>query len=158
MYRISVQRKETNMQIVALNNRYNDEEQILEYIAPYGLFAGCKFDAAYELSQDDQEKESEIMVNHKNEDIELLQLVKSNDVIITSTLTNFSLDFIEALKVVAGFDAKRVRVIAYQEKFDSTYPSEKILIKSLPMMIMFQKNVLKGRQENNSMNDFTKEE
>ena len=85
------------------------------------------------------------MVNHKNEDIELLQLVKSNDVIITSTLTNFALDFIEALKVVAGFDAKRVRVIAYQEKFDSTYPSEKILIKSLPMMIMFQKNVLKGR-------------
>lgn len=136
------------MQIFAYNNPYNHMGQILSSMIPFGVFAGRTFDATYEAPEVSRQSDGRVKVNGPDGEEQLLADAKPNDVVITSTLTNFSVDFISALQTVAEFDAKGIRVIAYQEDFDSSNLREQVLIQSLPLMHKFRRNAFKARRQN----------
>ena len=138
------------MHIYAYNNPYNDMGQISSSIVTIGRFAGKQFDAMYNALEviRKNENDEDIMVRESDDEKSLIQIVSSDDVIITSTLTNFSVDFISALQTVAEFDAKNVRISAYQEDFDSANLRERVLIESLPMMHKFRRNAFEAKRKN----------
>lgn len=135
------------MHIYAYNNPYNNMGQIISKIIPFGIFAGQQFDDILNAANNDKNS-NYILVSRENGDINLTDIIENNDVIITSTLTNFSLDFISALQTVANLNKMNVRVIAYQEEFDSYKPLESILMAALPLMHKFRKNSFKARRAN----------
>ena len=135
------------MHIYAYNNPYNNMGQITSNIIPFGIFAGKQFDDIFNAAKDGKNS-SYLLISRENGSIDLTDIVENNDVIITSTLTNFSLDFISALQTVANLSKMNVRVIAYQEEFDSYRPLEGILIAALPLMHKFRKNSFKARRAN----------
>lgn len=122
--------------------------QILSSIVPFGVFAGKTFDTIYKAPEVNRKDDGHIMVIGPDGEEQLLTIAQPSDVIITSTLTNFSVDFISALQTVSEFDAKGIRVIAYQEDFDSSNLREQVLIQSLPLMHKFRKNAFKARRLN----------
>ena len=137
---------ENEMRIYAYNNPYNDMGQIMSTMVPFGVYAGRQFDAMYDAADPKILRKSE---SDENLGIEqLLSVVRSRDVVITSTLTNFSLDFISALRIVAEFDQAGVRVIALQEEFDTNNMREQALIISLPLMQKFRSNSFKATEQN----------
>lgn len=79
--------------------------------------------------------------------IMLLKTVKPNDVVITTTLTNFSLDLIAALNIVSKFTQKGVRVISELENFDSNETAEKQMLSLLPKINNFKKNTFNARKK-----------
>ena len=84
----------------------------------------------------------------ENAELQLLENVVAEDVVITSTLTNFSMDFISALQTVLEFDKKGVRVISLQEEFDSSSNEAKILLTYLPLMHKFRRAAFLSRRKN----------
>lgn len=138
------------MHIYAYNNPHNDMGQISSSVVPFGPFAGKQFDAMYNALEviRKNENDEDIMVRESDDEKSLIQIVSSDDVIITSTLTNFSVDFISALQTVAEFCAKNVRIIAYQEDFDSANLREQVLMESLPMMHKFRRNAFEAKRKN----------
>lgn len=135
------------MSIYAFNNPYNNMGQILGSVIPFGIFAGKVFDAIFCASKEMQSNSGMIIENtHGNK--QLTDITKANDVVITSTLTNFSVDFITALQVVSDLNNMNVRLIAYQEDFDSARLREQVLINSLPMMHKFRRNAFKAKKKN----------
>lgn len=75
----------------------------------------------------------------------LLNTIKQGDVIITTTLTNFSLDFVQALSIVLGFTKKGARVIAKLEDFDTAGEAEQAMLSKLSAVEKFKENSLKAR-------------
>ena len=122
------------MSIFAYINPENDIQQINEL----SCWDEVKYDSIIEKTFSDLKMVGE----------NLIQLVSSNDVVITSTLTNFSLDFITAIQIVSNFDKIKVRVIALLEKFDSFSEEGKALIRSLPFMHKFRKNSFNAIRKN----------
>lgn len=135
------------MHVYAYNNPYNHMGQILSSLIPLGVFAGQQFDAILNAANNEKNNNS-LLISYANKDINLTDIIEENDVIITSTLTNFSLDFISALQTVANLYYMGVRVIAYQEEFDSFQPMGRYLIAALPLMHKFRKNSFKARKAN----------
>ncbi len=132
------------MYIYAYNNLNNSTGQIDTKNVPFGRFIGKPFKEIFYAPQ----KTTNFNIEKSEEgENELLKVVSEDDVVITSTLTNFSLDFINALNTVACFDDLGVRVIAFQEEFDSARMLEKVLLFALPMMQKFRRNAFKARQE-----------
>lgn len=70
------------------------------------------------ISDITKEKESELHFLDRVEN-KLIESTGPGDIVITSTLLNFSRYLDQALKVVRFFYVKKVRVIALLEKFDS---------------------------------------
>ena len=136
------------MHIYAYNNPYNNMGQILTTMIPFGIFAGKTFDAIFEAPEVTRKSGGGITVSQPDGEKQLMEITEANDVIITSTLTNFSIDFIAALQTVADFDNRNVRVIAYQEDFDSSRLRERVLLASLPMMHKFRRNAFKAKRKN----------
>lgn len=133
------------MAIYAYNNPNNDLGQILSIIVPLGVFAGKRFDEIVLSPEKTQSGRSNLPAQqHK----ELIEKVSTGDVVITSTLTNFSIDFIAALQVVSDLDQIGVRIIALQEEFDSSRLRERVLLYSLPMMHKFRRNAFKAKRQN----------
>lgn len=135
------------MHVYAYNNPYNNMGQILDNRIPFGEFAGGIFDAIYTAPKVTRKSGGGVTVSQPDGEEELMEIAVANDVIITSTLTNFSIDFISALQTVADFNKMNVRVIAYQEEFDSSQLREQVLIASLPMMHKFRRNAFKAKRK-----------
>lgn len=70
------------------------------------------------ISDITKEKESELHFLDRVEN-KMIESTDPGDIVITSTLLNFSRYLDQALKVVRFFYEKKVRVIAFLEKFDS---------------------------------------
>lgn len=136
------------MHIYAYNNPYNNMGQILSGIIPFGIYAGQSFDEIYNAPEKTRKGEEGLTVVGVDGEEKLNELVMPNDVIITSTLTNFSIDFISALQIVSEFDEKNIRVIAYKEEFDSHNLRERVLLASLPMMHKFRRNAFMAKRKN----------
>lgn len=136
------------MHIYAYNNPYNNMGQILSGIIPFGIYAGQSFDEIYNAPEKKRKGEEGLTVVGVDGEEKLNELVMPNDVIITSTLTNFSIDFISALQIVSEFDEKNIRVIAYKEEFDSHNLRERVLLASLPMMHKFRRNAFMAKRKN----------
>ena len=135
------------MNIYAYNNPYNTLGQIITRIVPFGIFAGEPFDDIYNAVEDSPKSRGTILAKGSNGEASLEDLATANDVIITSTLTNFSMDFITALQMVSDLDKKNIRVIAYQEEFDSSRLQERVLLSTLPMMHKFRRNAFKAKRD-----------
>ena len=136
------------MHVYAYNNPYNNMGQILGTMIPFGIFAGRMFDAVYNAPKVTKKSNGGVVVNQPDGEVQLMEITEANDVIITSTLTNFSIDFIAALQTVADFNEMNVRVIAYQEDFDSSRLREQVLLSALPMMHKFRRNAFKAKRKN----------
>ncbi len=134
------------MSIYAFNNPFNNMGQITSYpLIPWGEFAGGTFDDIYYSAHKKNKKILKVRQNDMNVDIK--ELVKSGDIIITSTLTNLSLDFFTAMRIVADLYFMNVRVIAYQEDFDSFGINERVIIMSLPLMHKFNRQSYKAKKD-----------
>lgn len=136
------------MHIYAYNNPYNNMGQILSGIIPFGEYVGRSFDEIFNAPEVKRKNGGGVMVVGPDGEAQLMEIAKPQDVIITSTLTNFSIDFISALQTVAEFDEKNIRVIAFQEEFDSKNIREKVLLASLPMMHKFRRNAFMAKRKN----------
>lgn len=138
------------MAIYAYNNNNNSMSTMLSGIVPLGIYAGQLFDAIYTTPLFTKSIKDFVpaQMRIKNDmELQLLNKVVANDVVITATLTNFSLDFISALKTVHDFISKGVHVIAYAEEFDSRSPEGQALLSSLPLMEKFRKNSFEAKRE-----------
>lgn len=132
------------MSIYAYNNTNNSIGQILTKTVPFGKFTGYPFEKTF-FAPEKTEKNNADKTSTGDE--ELFKTVNEDDIVITSSLTNFSLDFITSLQFVASFEEIGVRVIALQEEFDSARMLEKVLLYALPMMNKFRRNAFKARRE-----------
>lgn len=124
------------MGIYAYINKSNSIGQINSKYVPMGIFAGKKFDGVITISPQTQAAQSE----------PLDFAFKSGDVVITSSLTNFSLDLTTALQIVYFHYEENIRVIAYLEDFDSFGKQEIALLESIPFMIKFRRNSFQAKK------------
>lgn len=132
------------MSIFAYNNLNNNIEQLSDDIVPFGIFVGDHFDDTYyapEIGSNGRPLNGQI-----DGEQELIKISSAGDVVVTSTLTNFSLDFISALRTVSEFYDKKVRVIAIQEDFDTDSPIVKSLLEALPMMLDFRRTAFQAKR------------
>ena len=138
------------MKIYALNNDNNNLGQLIGTIVPWGAFAGHTIDALFTIARIPFVNNRRVLPAPGSNDIEmqLIETASENDVVVTSSLTNFSIDFISALQTVAEFDRKGVRVIAFQEEFDSFSDEAQSLIGALPTMHKFRRNAFRARRKN----------
>jgi len=131
-------------------NNNNNCGQLLGSVVPLGAYAGRSFDRIFTMAKIVRTNKGRMLPLSALQDgaQQLMEAVTAEDVIITSTLTNFSLDFVSALLTVAEFDRMNVRVIALQEEFDSYGEDGQALIGALPTMHKFRKNSYKARRKN----------
>ena len=84
----------------------------------------------------------------------MLECLNPGDVIITSTLLNFSRYFEQSLKVVRFFYERGIRIITIEERFDSLEP---VNIMESNLYFYFQMNRTKelsnGRQKRNDQRE-----
>lgn len=133
------------MQLYAYNNPNNEIGELLFETVPIGTLAGKKFDNIFSAPKIERNENGTRKVIGPDGEEQLLNTAQSSDVVVTSTLTNFSIDFIVALQVVENFKKNNVRVIALLEDFDSARIPEMILISMLPMMKKFRKNAIRAK-------------
>lgn len=138
------------MKIYALNNDNNNIGQLIGTIVPWGIFAGRTIDAIFTIARVPYVNNRRVLPAPGSSDVELrlFEITAPEDVVITSSLTNFSIDFVSALQVVSEFDAKGVRVIAFQEDFDSFSDMAQSLLSALPTMHKFRRNAFAARRKN----------
>lgn len=67
--------------------------------------------------------------------------MRPGDILITSTLVNFSRDLYNILLMLSGFSGIGVRVISLRENFDSASESNEALMRALPAMGMIQLSI-----------------
>ena len=120
------------MGIYAYINESNNLGQISSETVPLGVFVGRKFDGIIKVPTTLQATQS----------IEL----NSGDVLITSSLTNFSLDMLTALQITYNQRVKNIRVIAYLEDFDSFGEMESNMFKAIPFMLKFRRDSFQAKK------------
>jgi DNA invertase Pin-like site-specific DNA recombinase len=134
------------LSLYAYNNINYNPNDIIEDRVTYGGFINVELDKIFTVKQYQRNKKGNIisLSSEKNTEQQLMEIVKNEDIIFTSSLTNFSIDLISALSTVYKFSSMNVRVISIKEEFDSSGHREKTLLSFLPMMQNFRKTALKG--------------
>lgn len=136
------------MSVYAFNNPNNNIGQILENLVPQWIRPSYRYDAIFTIPQSEA---APVGHNLSRELVpveqQLLDTVVAEDVVITSTLTNFSLDFISAIQTVSELDSKGVRVIALMEEFDSRSERGQGLLVELGTMLKFRRNAFEARRK-----------
>lgn len=136
------------MHIYGYNNPFNNLTQITGTMIPSGDFEGRAFDGVFNALKIEHKSVGGAVKRPLSEAARLVDILEEEDVIITSSLTNFSVDFITALQAVEEFNCRNVRVIAYKEDFDSGRRREQALLEALPMMQKFRRNAFETKREN----------
>lgn len=136
------------MHVYAYNNPNHNMDQLSRNVIPINEFEGRCFDDVLNVPDDDSfnTPKNSIVILSSSGYHDLKDFVKADDVLITSTLTNFSLDFINALNIVADLDSINVRVISIMEEFDSYNNIGRVLLASLVMMHKFRRNSYAARK------------
>ena len=118
----------------------NSKLKQIEDKVTFGEFKGRKVDQVFFTpllkDRDRKKPDGKVMLLHK---------IKAYDVIITSSLTNFSLDFADAMQYVMQFVSKGARVIANLEDFDTAGEAEQAMLSKLSAVEKFKENSLKAR-------------
>lgn len=139
------------MSVYALNNLNNNIAQFLENLVPQWLMKDYRYDAVFTIPETDYSTPSGRAESGKAVSIvekQMMDTFVTEDVLVTSTLTNLSLDFISALQTVSELDEKGVRVIALMEEFDSQSERGKRLLNELGTMTLFRRNAFAARRRN----------
>lgn len=132
------------MNCYAYNNP-NSALQQLSSIIPYGIFAGSEFTSIITAPSIERKKSSD-MIPARNAVINrILDTASQYDTVITSSLTNFSLDFISSIQIIAVLASRNIRVIAYDEGFDTDDDSCLALISAFPIMNKFRISATEAR-------------
>lgn len=90
--------------------------------------------------------EEEVMINHAED--QLLDQVKPRDVIITSSLTNFGFTLSSALRTIMPAINNDVRIIAYNEEFDSDVLGDALKV-LYPVIVSFDRTHRRSVLEKN---------
>lgn len=77
---------------------------------------------------------------------QLMDVLVPGDVIYTSSLTNLGLDLIKIIKILEELDKKNIRLIAFEEDFDSFSDEAHALFFVLPLMEKFRQNVAAAKR------------
>lgn len=105
---------------------------------------GIKFniEQTYEMKKFKKNENGKYIFPRYEEDAEeqLINDVTAGDIVITSTLTNFSTMINGMLRSLRLLTDKGVRVITYYEAFDSESDEGKALIQAIPVLQRFDRN------------------
>ena len=138
------------MSVYALNNMNNNISELLADLLPQWFMKNRKYDGIFTIPETDRTApRGRIDYARALSTVEqqMMDTLVAEDVLITSTLTNFSLDFISALQTVSELDSNDIRVIALMEKFDSQSESGQRLLEDLETMLLFRRNAFNARRQ-----------
>lgn len=131
--------------LYGFNDPNNSYGSILQDTVPEGAFQGRSIDVLYTLPVINTKDRQQRLDNMSRLD-SFLQSLKRGDILITSTITNFSLSAISALDTVDTLHHLGVRVIALQERFDTDSKVMEALSAALPALEAFHHSELCARQ------------
>ncbi len=137
------------MSVYALNNLNSNLAQYLENLVPQWLMPDYRYDAVFTIPETDYSTPEGRSYSSKAVSVveqQMMDTLVAEDVLVTSTLTNISLDFISALQTVSELDKKGVRVIALMEEFDSHSERGRRLLNELGTMLLFRRNASASRR------------
>lgn len=137
------------MSVYALNNLNNNMAQFLENLVPQWLMPDYRYDAVFTIPETDLSTpggRSNSIKAMSYVEQQMMDTLVAEDVLVTSTLTNISLDFISALQTVSELDERGVRVIALKEEFDSHSERGRRLLNELGTMLLFRRNAFEARR------------
>ena len=140
-----------DMSVYALNNMNNNISELLANLVPQWFMKDRKYDGVFTIPETDRSTPRGKMDSVKAVSAverEMLDTLVSGDVLITSTLTNLSLDFTSALQTVSELDSNGIRIIALMEEFDSQSERGQRLLEDLGTMILFRRNAFNARRRN----------
>lgn len=132
--------------VIAYINNNISLSQIPE-LFPNSQYEGMAIEKEYVLEKFEKAENGKTIFPRIEDDAEeqLINDAQPGDIVITSTLVNFSAQITGAMRVIRLLNEKNVRIMTHFEKFDSCSEQGKAFIDCFPLIQNYERNVKKER-------------